>query len=208
MQLLLTDRLACPRCGPDFGLILLADKLVERRVHDGVLGCPNCRDSFAIRDGFADLRAPPRGELAAGLVGEEGGEIEDASRAIALLGLVGGGGTVALVGESARKGAAVARALTDLQIVAIDADLRSWSDVPGVSRLVAAPGLPFFSGMLRGVVVDGRLGTDLIQEACRVVAPRSRVLVERAPEGTDRILEDSGLTVLAREPETVVAARG
>jgi uncharacterized protein YbaR (Trm112 family) len=208
MQLLLTDRLACPRCGPAFGLILLADKLVERRVHDGVLGCPNCRDSFSIRDGFADLRAPPRGELGVGLAGAAGEEIEDASRSMALLGLVGGGGTVALIGQAARQGAALARELADLQIVAIDADLQSWNDVPGVSRIVAAPGLPFFSRTLRGVVVDGRLGTHLIGEACRVVAQRSRVLVVRAPDDTDRVLEESGLTVLAREPETVVAARG
>ena len=30
MQLLLTDRLSCPRCGPGFGLILLADRLADR----------------------------------------------------------------------------------------------------------------------------------------------------------------------------------
>ena len=66
MHLLLTDRLTCPRCGPEFGLILLADKLVDRVVHSGVLGCPNCRDAFQVEDGFADLRAPPRRGLEAG----------------------------------------------------------------------------------------------------------------------------------------------
>ena len=57
MHLLLTDRLTCPRCGPSFGLILLADRMNDRRVVDGVLGCPNCRDGFPVRDGFGDLRA-------------------------------------------------------------------------------------------------------------------------------------------------------
>ncbi len=30
MHLLLTDRLTCPRCGPDHGLILLAREIVDR----------------------------------------------------------------------------------------------------------------------------------------------------------------------------------
>jgi hypothetical protein len=35
----------------------------------------------------------------------------------------------------------------------------------------------------------------------------SRVVVVHAPEDTGRVLEDAGLTVLAEESETVVAAR-
>jgi hypothetical protein len=42
----------------------------------------------------------------------------------------------------------------------------------------------------------------------RVVAPRSRVVVLRAPADTPEALEASGLSVLAAEAETVVAARG
>jgi len=142
------------------------------------------------------------------LVGTDGDEIEDASRSIALLGVARGPGTVALVGGPARQAAAFASEIEDIQIVAIDADLHSWSEEPEVSRIVAGPGLPFFSRMLRGVVVDGRLGNSWIEEACRVVASKSRVLVVRAPEGAGGILEECGLSVLATEPETVVAARG
>ena len=43
MHILLTDTLTCPRCGPDFGLILLAERIEGRRVMDGHLGCANCR---------------------------------------------------------------------------------------------------------------------------------------------------------------------
>ena len=38
MHILLTDLLFCPRCGPQHGLILLANRLEERRVLDGWLG--------------------------------------------------------------------------------------------------------------------------------------------------------------------------
>ena len=46
MHILLTDVVTCPRCGPEFGLILLADRFEERRVMQGRLGCPNCREEY------------------------------------------------------------------------------------------------------------------------------------------------------------------
>lgn len=218
MQLLLTDRLTCPRCGPEFGLILLADRLVDRRVHEGTLGCPNCRDSFTVREGFADLRAPPRGELEAGLAGaapvlakaagSDGPRPPDeAERLVALLGIQRGPGTVALAGGPARFAHFVADSIEEIQVVAVDADTSDWPEHAAVSRVAAAPGLPFFSRMLRGAVVDGRLGRGLLVEGARVVAPRSRIVVTSAPEGTPEVLEEAGLSVLAAESGTVVAAR-
>jgi len=211
VHLLLTDRLICPRCGPTFGLILLADRMIDRRVWEGTLGCPNCRDSFSVESGFADLRAPPRGPLLEGRAGsppEGDEESEDVERIVALLGIHRGPGTVALVGRAARHAAEVADAVEDLQTVAVDADTRSWPDRPGMSRMVAEPGLPFFSQMLRGSVVDGVLGSGLVVEAARVVAPGSRTVVTDAPEGAEGALEEAGLSILASESRTVVAARG
>ena len=208
MQLLLTDRLTCPRCGPEFGLILLANELVERRVLDGVLGCPNCRESFAISAGFADLRPPPRGELTEGRSGSAATDADEVRRLAALLGIVGGPGTVALVGRPARFAAPLADTLQGVEVVAVDADARAWPERPGVSRMAAGPGLPFYSRILRGVVLDGRIGTESIREAARVVAARSRVVLVDAPAGSAQHLEAEGLKVLAEEDETVVAARG
>lgn len=218
MHLLLTDRLSCPRCGPEFGLILLAHRLDDRRVHEGELGCPNCRDSFPVRNAFADLRPPPRGPLPHGLVGapppsDPGGapdqhDREEAHRLLALIGIVGGPGMVVLVGAPARHAAALAAASEELQVVAIDPDVAAWPDTPRVSRLVAGPVLPFFSRMVRGVVVDGRAGAPVLVEAARLVAPRSRLMVVNAPPPAAGLLEEEGLEVLAAEGETVVAARG
>jgi len=210
MHLLLTDRLTCPRCGPSFGLILLADRLDNRVVLEGHLGCPNCRDSFTIEGGFADLRAPPRGVLPQGFAGapEAITATEDADRLVALLGIVGGPGTVALVGEPARFAAAVTASSDELQVVCVDPDLRDWPEAPRISRLVAAPGLPFFASTLRAVAVDGRLGSAWLAEAARVVVPRGRIVVIRAADGTAEELRSAGLEVLAAEAETVVAARG
>ena len=215
MHLLLTDRLTCPRCGPSFGLILLADAMVERRVHQGTLGCPNCRDAFPVRDGFADLRAPPRGDLPEGRAGDdpgspaeaEGAEREEADRLVALLGIRQGPATVVTVGRTARLAAAIASSVEELQVVAVDPDTRRWEDRAGTSRMAASPGLPFFDRMLRGAVVDGGLGRAVVFEAARVVAPMSRVVVVEAADDTEDVLEEAGLSVLAAEAGTVVAAR-
>jgi len=211
VHLLLTDRLTCPRCGPTFGLILLASRIVDRVVYEGRLGCPNCRDAFPIEEGFADLREPPRGDFAAGLAGPpptgpEGRE--EAERIVALIGIVGGPGTVALVGEPARYADVLTSAAQEIHVVGVDADLRGWPEGPRLSRIVASPGLPFYGTTLRAVAVDGRLGGTWLAEAARVVVPRGRVVVVHAGPDTDRALREAGLTVLAAEAETVVAARG
>lgn len=208
MHLLLTDRLTCPRCGPSFGLILRADDLADRRVHHGVLGCPNCRDSFDVTDGFADLRAPPRGPLQAGLAGAPTEPPEaERERVVALLGIHRGPATVVTLGAAAAHAVAIADAVEDSMVVAVDADTVDWPSHPGVTRMAAAPGLPFFDRTLRGAVVDGRVGPALLFEACRCTAPLSRVVVLRATDEAGRVIEEAGLSVLAREGETVVGAR-
>ena len=209
MHLLLTDRLSCPRCGPEFGLILLAERMDDRRVVDGVLGCPNCRDSFPVRDGFGDLRAPPRGELAPGRAGDHGRQDPAATdRLAALLGVAQGPGTLLLAGSPARHATGLAARIEGVEVVALDADTVRWPEAPGVSRMAARPGIPLFSRTLRGVAVDGTLGERWLVEAARVVAPLSRVVVQDAPEGAEAVLAAAGLRVLACEAGTVVAARG
>jgi len=210
MHLLLTDRLSCPRCGPAFGLILLAHQLADRRVQSGVLGCPNCRDSFPVNSGFVDLRAPPRGDLPEGHAGMEPQRPSsaDVERVVALLGILQGPGTVAALGVAAAFAAPMAEAVEDLMVVAVDPDTKAWPTHNGVTRMAAFPGLPFFDRTLRGAVVDGALGPALLYEACRCIAPTSRVVVLGATTDATRIIEEAGLSVLAAEDETVVAARG
>jgi hypothetical protein len=208
VHLLLTDRLTCPRCGPELGLVLLAHRLEGRVVHEGVLGCANCRDSFPVTRGLADLRAPPRGDLGPGFAGEPGAdEGERVVRLRAQLGILGGPGTIALVGEPARAAAGIARALPEIQVAAIDADLGRWPEAERVSRLVASPGLPFFGSILRAVALDARLGPAWLDEAARVVTPRGRVVVAHADDDVRNRLESVGLREVASDSETVVAAR-
>jgi hypothetical protein len=189
-------------------LILLADRIEDRIVLDGTLGCPNCRDSYPVRDGFGDLRAPPRAAMGKGRAGEPGGADPSATeRLAALLGVAEGPGTIALVGGVARHADGLAGLVPGVEIIALDADMAGWEESPRVSRLVSRPGLPLYSRTLRGVGLDGALGVSWIQEAARVTARLGRVVVEDAPPGAEAALGDAGLSVLASDAGTIVAAR-
>ena len=156
MHVLVADRLTCSRCGPEFGLILRADKTHDRRVTEGVLGCPNCRDQYPITDGFGDLRAPPRPELPKGRAGDPVIKTpEESEYLLPLLGIIQGPATVLLIGGPAVLGGGLAALLDDIHVVGADADLARWPADPAWSRIVSHPGIPFFSRALRGVVIDG-----------------------------------------------------
>src|SRR5690606_32833867 len=148
------------------------------------------------------------GDVGAGLAGPPSAKgDEERARLLAGLGILGGPGMVALVGEPARTAAEVAGALPEIHVAAIDADLVQWPETERVSRLVASPGIPFVDWAMRAAAIDGRLGPAWIGEAVRVVAPRGRIVVVRAETDVVRALEAAGARVLASDDRTVVAAR-
>ena len=204
MHILLTDRLTCPRCGPDFGLILLAKRLAERRVLDGALGCANCRDQFPIQGGFADLRPPPRDPLTATLPAEDS-DVEATNRLAALLGVSEGPGTVALLGSVAVHAAALADRLPEIEVVAVDAATQVEVERERVSRLVTGVALPFHPWTFRALATVGDVVTP--EEAVRVVGHGGRVVMERpGPDATVR-LERAGSRILLQEDGWLVALR-
>lgn len=209
MHLLVTDRLACVRCGPTFGLILFAERLVERRVLDGVLGCANCRDRYPVQEGFGDFRPQPRDALPQVPL-PRGEPAENAFRLAALLGVTEGPGLILMTGISAVHASRLVEMIEGVEIVAAHPGLQGREEEPGVSRIATGDRLPFSSGSLRGVVVDGDgpwVRPDLA-EAVRVLGRGARLVV-RSPvaEVTDRV-GDAGLDLLLESERFVVAARG
>ena len=201
MHILLTDLLTCPRCGPAFGLILLADRIADRRVLDGLLGCANCREKYSIAGGFADLGAG---------IGTRSGDASatDPIRLAALLGVTDGPGFVALIGGPAAHAGAIADMIPDIEIIAAADHARDWPERAGVSRLSVSERLPFANGKVRGVAL-GADGSDArLEEAARALAPLARlVLVEGGADAAERV-RALGLTVLAQQGDTLVAVRG
>jgi uncharacterized protein YbaR (Trm112 family) len=204
VHILLTDRLTCPRCGPDFGLILLAKRLAERRVLDGALGCPNCRDHFPIRGGFADLRPPPRDPLTATPPAADPGA-EATNRLAALLGVLEGPGTVALLGSVAVHAAALADRLPEIEVVAVGAATHAEVERDRVSRLVTGVELPFHPWTFRALATGGDVVAP--EEAVRVVGHGGRVVMERPGPGATAQFERAGSRILLQEGGWVVALR-
>ncbi len=210
MHLFLTDRLACPRCGPDFGLILLADEVRNQRVLDGSLGCPNCRERYPVREGFGDLRVPPRRPLSeasleatAGAGGTEGAD--GAVRIGAMLGVTEGPGLLLLKGPEGRHGQALARILPGVEVVVLDPHQWRGVEQEGVSRLASGSRLPFRSNSFRGVLLSGETSEVEIREAARVAGPSARVVALGAPGGAVGWLEALGLEILMNDEGVVVA---
>ena len=209
MHLLLTDRLICPRCGPGFGLILIADRLENRRVIDGSLGCPNCRDRFPVRGGLGDLRPPPR-KVPAEVPGAEHPASPPPIEVAALLGLAEGGGSVALFGPVAEHAPELAALVPGVEWISVASGLHSWPESEGVSRLMVGATLPFSSGSLRGVGLSTSGGPGelaMVAELARVLAPTGRIALWGAVREWEKALRSEGLDVLASEETAVVLGR-
>ncbi|HSJ06760.1 MAG TPA: Trm112 family protein [Longimicrobiales bacterium] len=203
MHILLTDVLTCPRCGPAFGLILLADRIVERRVRDGALGCSNCRERYLIRDGipmFADSPAAPDPMPAA--------DAEAALRAAALLGVTQGPAWILVAGPATGLAGGIADVLHDIEVIAAVRAARA--DVAGtgpsrVNTIQVADRLPLASHRMAGVLLGGAAAGTLLEEAARVLAPLGRLVLEGAPPDAEARIEAAGLRVLVRDDDTMIA---
>jgi uncharacterized protein YbaR (Trm112 family) len=196
VYLLLTDVVVCPHCGPEFGLIVLADRIEARRVVEGRLGCPNCREGYPVRAGVADLRPPraPEPEPPAPALAADATDAAAASdsltgdaldtegvRLAALLGLADAGGLVLLEGHPAAVAGAVSALVPAAEVVAMTAAPEPEAATPeGVSRLLATCPFPFRAAALRGVALRGAPGSERLAEGLRVLAPGSRLVVDGA----------------------------
>lgn len=203
MFILLTDHLRCPRCGPEFGLVLLADRVEERRVLEGRLGCSNCREQFPLRGGVVDLRTgpvPPEAPTAAPADPQEA-----AVRIAALLGLAQPGGMVLLAGPGADLAPALAPLAPGTEFVALHPEPPAGGESEGVTRVAAGRGIPFASRSLRGVALTGGASAALVADALRAVAPGGRVMVEGAGPETVAAVEEAGAELLLHQDAVVLA---
>jgi uncharacterized protein YbaR (Trm112 family) len=230
MHILLTDRLACPRCGPEFGLVLLAHEVRDRRVLEGDLGCPNCREVYPVREGFADLRPPPRSPpgpgrspVRRGWKGSAGGlrwptrREEPAMPLIRLRRRSCGGRSPGRHGRAGHASPEGSRRPARESLGGAHRAGGGGGHGPGAPRsqrrrrresaVLGRGRIPFYSGSFRGVVLSGDVGEMDVEEGCRVVAPLSRLVILGAgPEMTARV-RALGLSVLLEQDGVLAAAR-
>jgi uncharacterized protein YbaR (Trm112 family) len=209
MYILLTDILACPRCGPEFGVVLLADRVGERRVLEGRLGCPNCREQYPIHHGVLDVRtagdAVAGGESPSPDPSVQGDDAEAAVRLAALLGLADARGTVLIAGAGAALADAVSALVEEIEVAALTPEPPAGDERAGVSRIAGGGGrFPFRDRTLRGVALTGGADDALLAEGVRVLQPGGRLVVEHAGPGTAERLAGLGAQVMLDQEGTVV----
>ena len=217
MNVALTDHLVCPRCGPPFGLILLAHDVRDRRVHEGEFGCPNCRDRFPVDGGFGDLRPPPRsagvGDARGGRDGgpsAPAGDRDDdaATRALKLaaaLGVARGPGLIVVPDGCRAEAAPLANLVAGIEVVVVGWGGRGLL-ADGVSAFVTGPLLPLRDGVARGVVAEGGAGEGWWGECLRVLMPGGRIVITQASAAAREWMADGELVTLLDEDDTLVGA--
>lgn len=224
MHILLTDILTCPRCGPEFGLILLAERMVERRVLEGALGCSNCREKYPIRDAAVHFAEPHAGRQAGTALpraiqhdddsATDATDADEALRLAALMGVTQGPAYVLIAGPAVVRATRVGSLVEGLEVIAAttddNADLVPTPAAPdavaaAVSRLIVASRLPLASARLAAVALTGAAADSLLEEGARVLAPLGRLVLEPAPPDAAARLTAAGLRVLAQEAGTIVA---
>ena len=177
------DLLRCTNPHRDANLVATATRTVDRRIVEGVLGCPVCSAEYEIRSGTvwfgaADPEVPA-------LAGATDGE---AVRLAALLSVDGGGGCYVLCGAWGT----LARALVDvapaeLLLVSPPLDVGDWSTLRG-----AGDAIPLAGGRARGVAID-RPSPALAEAAARALIENGRLI---APAATP---VPASITILARD---------
>jgi hypothetical protein len=213
MHILLTDRLICPRCGPEWPLILLAHEVRDRRILEGDLGCPSCDTKFPVRKGFGDLRIPPFEDPpspshASDPPADQATEAdEEAVKLAALMGLTTGPGMELILGQRARLASALAGLLEEVEIVAADPRQVSVAERPGVSRMAVGPAMPFRSHSFQAVALADAPTPEEVREGARVTAPMGRVVAFRVSEAGRDLLEGAGFRILLWQDGTLVGER-
>ncbi len=209
MKLLLTDVLRCPRCGPEWGLILLADRIDdERRIEQGRLGCANCRSAYPIESGVLDLRLERAAKPSAGGTPASDHDADAAVRLAALLGLSAGGGRVVLRGFAAPVAAGVAALAPEVEVIELRAEASGDPARPEIEEVLSGRGFPFADRSLRGVALKGSADGQELAAASRVVVSGGRLVVEGGGSGAEGALCSLGAEILLSEGEVVVARKG
>jgi uncharacterized protein YbaR (Trm112 family) len=173
----LTDHLRCPAEHDESYLVLLPDRMEDRSVREGRLGCPVCGRTYMITDGVLDVGGAGSPD--------PGPTLLTAEAATAFIGLSGPGGYLVLVGGPAAAWRDVAERNPGVALVAVNppADVR---DEPGLSVLRGGA-LPIKSRSMRGVALGKPWGDDpaWVREAARVVLPGLRIAGEgQVPDET------------------------
>jgi uncharacterized protein YbaR (Trm112 family) len=199
----LIDKLRCPNAHEDFALVASSFRTVDRRIIEGVLGCPACGAEYPIHDGavaFGGTLARPSPAASAPR------DDEATIRLAALLGLDERGGIYVLDYVPALFTGALAALSPAAQFIVIS----SGDEIEGAGVVLRGRGgvLPLARGCARGIALDD--GADgLLRSAVAALAPGGRLVAPAAaalPEGVKLLAKDDDQWVGERHAVPVLSA--
>ena len=223
MLLDLAESLACPRCGPPQGLIVLVESMDGRRITAGRLDCPSCEARFPQSQGLIDFREISLRESSTEPDSDPGtpaasGEA-DAVVAAALFGIREGRGLLVAGPGLGGAAARIAELSGGCEVLHLEGRSSASRKGPGgheagadrdgaVTCLqgVSGDAIPLLSARALGIVLDTG-GTREIDEAARILIHGGRLVILR-PGSTAMALDgDPRFEVLARDERAILAHR-
>ncbi len=165
----LTDHLRCANDHPESFLVLLPDRMEGRRVIAGSLGCPVCASVVTLTEGVATF-----GEASPAA----GGTALAPAAALALLGLEGPGGFVALLGGATTLAPGLGDLLPGVHFPLVNPSADAQDSL--LSSVLRSPILPIKRASMRGVVVGPDLAAEprWVDRALEAALPGNRIVGE------------------------------
>jgi len=204
VRLELTEVLACPRCGPDHGLIAFVDQMEGRRISSGRLDCPNCEERHPVVDGVVFMHGSDQADLGAQTVVTTDAGL--AALAAALLGAPTGP-EILFVGPGL---ASIATLLAEMrpQASVLAYACPTHERHERVHWIVPAPGaqLPMRSARLHGALAAGDSSIEPA-EAGRVLVPGCRLVILAPEAEAPTFLEAAPVRELASDSRAWVGIR-
>lgn len=174
-------------------LVMTPDRMENRIVLEGTVGCPRCRREYRIENGLLDFLPldvrydPP--DPASGV---------SAETIRALMGITGPGGYVVLIGSAASLAPALAGLLDGVHLVAVNPPA-TLETTPEISRLRGRDRIPLRASMARAVVIGAEHAIDpWLDDACRILLRGLRLVVltdDPGPVGAQALAAGDGMWV-------------
>jgi hypothetical protein len=171
--------------------VVVPDRMLDRVVHTGSIGCPVCKREYAIVNGavmFDDVSVEPEAPPT---------DLPAPEAVQAVLGLAGPGGYVVLVGSAALLAEPLAALLPETHQVVVNPPTSTRPSTS--SALFSQSRLPLRDSMARGVVVGVDFTTThWLSEAARVLLKGLRLVVlseDVMVDGVEQLAVGNGMWV-------------
>lgn len=196
MYIELIDLLRCPREHADSWLVAAFNRIEDRFVIEGKLGCPVCSATYLIADGIVDLREGGESYPSETQHDSMADNEELAIRAAALLNLTKPDALVVLAGGSSTLSHQMSE-LAEARVIVLNPAERL-AETERVAVVLADTRLPFAPGSVDGIILD-KPTTAFAFDAARILRQGGRLV---APVSANL---GAGFRELARDENEVVA---